>query len=252
MKYVAVAIYNCFFEGNIMSINMRVILVTITAAFLLSGCEGWMPVFTKTMDVNVAKAKEDAEAKQKTAEGKQKEAEDKLKIAEDKLTELKKNPPKSETITTGLTVESCTAMIKKAVLGSCEAKTAPRKPQITKPPVGKSEKGSETLPKPPVVPSLPPTARTPGGCLHTSNGTLVLKGTSEIVPQGNVVGRISDGELMSSKDSEILAMLRQHPFAFVTNEAHIKMCDAWIGLNAKRIQSQDGFKHDHNVARVKD
>jgi hypothetical protein len=90
-----------------------------------------------------------------------------------------------------------------------------------------------------------------GGCIHTSDGTLLLKGQTIPVPKGNKVGTISDAELAASNDKEIVALLKKHPNAFLTDEGHKAMCTDWRRLNAARIQEQKGFQFNDDTHRVK-
>ena len=130
-----------------------------------------------------------------------------------KVEELEARKPVE--IVSGMTASQCTAMgeqivaksVKEMCVGKPVVKYLPAKPGAATA-VATARASAHARADAQVAVATPQVSqRAPGGCIHTSDGTLLLKGQSTPQPKGKEVGRIADGDLTASTDTEIKKLL---------------------------------------------
>lgn len=138
----------------------------------------------------------------------------------------------------------------------CDKKEQPKVPVVRKKPRQPAVSPVPAPVSPPKVqapaPTAPPPAAAlkPGGCIYVSDGAAILKGTTVRQPAGTELARISDESLRASPVPEIRSILRSHPEAFVTDQGHLSMCNAWSNYVAGTVQIPDGLRVNNDTRRV--
>lgn len=232
----------------------RITYITATTfvAVALSGC-GW---FSSKEEAKAPPAKMYSEDEYKKVT---KDRDD----WKEKYDNLKKNPPVN--VVEGLSKEACeiagVAAAKVAKANMCSAPKSqgfqgtrrqeqhvakvPQTPQV--PAVPPACSGGCPAPQ---VPAAPPAQEVRwGGCVYTSDGTAILKGTKTKQPQGTELARISNNDLNSSSDPGIRAILARYPNAFQDSDAHKALCRAWSAHVAASIQEPTGLRVNDDTHR---
>lgn len=92
----------------------------------------------------------------------------------------------------------------------------------------------------------------PGGCVYTSDGTAVLKGTKERQSNGKELARISNDQLFASSDPAIKAILAAQPNWSSDNTGHAAVCGSWSTYIASVIQEAKGQRVNNDTHRGPD
>lgn len=148
-----------------------------------------------------------------------------------------------------------TANDAKAAATTCSERCKPQDQKPTSKPRQRPAKEAYTPPQrpsapPPAAKAPSPTAVADGGCIYSSDGTAILKGTNVRQPKGTELARISNAELMNSANPAIRRIVAAHSDGFTTNNGHLALCKAWSDYVATQIQSPEGLRVNNDTHRV--